>query len=364
MWGKQLRWSRKRGQKPGTVTHVGAPRSHEVRIRAITYGPESIEDRFLESAGPFHGPADGTDVTWLQINGVHDVDLIKRLGEELKIHPLILEDLANTTQRPKLEEYADTMFMVVRLPSPPGREEETLPQTEQISFILRRGLLVSFSETSAPLFDPVLRRLQQDGSRLRLGGVDYLLYALLDVLVDEAFPFLEELEDDLNELEVDIIEKPDGEVQNRLHRIRGRMQLWHKCLSPLRYLLPRLHQQTLDIDIPGETTRPFFRDVHDHVINLQETLEGFREAVMGLQELYLSSLSQSTNRVTKILTLTATIFIPLTFIAGIYGMNFNPAASPWNMPELNWAYGYITVLGVMALVALVMVLVFRRRRWL
>ncbi len=364
MWGKQLSWSRKRGQKPGTVMHVGVPRSHEVRIRAITYGPEIIEDRFLEAAEPFPIPAAGVGVTWLHINGAHDIDLIKRLGEELKIHPLILEDLANTTQRPKLEEYPDTLFMVVRLPSPPGRQEETLPQTEQIAFVVRRGLLLSFSETSAPLFDPVMRRLQQDGSRMRHGGVDFLLYALLDVLVDEAFPLLEALEDDLDELEEIIIEKPDGEVQNRLHRLRGRIQLWHKCLFPLRYLLPRLHQQSLGSDILGEATRPFFRDVHDHVINLLDTLDGFREGAMGLQELYLNSLSQSTNRVMKILTLTATIFIPLTFIAGIYGMNFNPAASAWNMPELNWAYGYITVLGVMALVALVMVLVFRRRRWL
>lgn len=364
MWGKQLSWSRKSGQNPGTVMHVGAPRSHEVRVRAITYGPKTLEDRQLTVSDPLPGPEAGVAVTWLQVDGVHDIDLIKRLGSELEIHPLILEDLANTTQRPKLEEYPDTLFMVVRLPSPAGEDQETPPQTEQISFIVRQGLLISFCETSASFFEPVIRRLQQGGSRLRLGGVDYLLYALLDVLVDDVFPLLEVLEDELDELEEAIIEKPDGEVQKRLHRFRGRIQLWHKCLSPLRHLLPRLHQQPLDTTILGEATRPFFRDVHDHVINLLEMLAGFREGGMGLQELYLNSLSQSTNRVMKILTLTATIFIPLTFIAGIYGMNFNTTASPWNMPELNWAYGYVTVLGVMTLVAVVMVLLFRRRRWL
>jgi magnesium transporter len=296
-------------------------------------------------------------VTWVNVDGLGDVETIRALGEIFSIHPLALEDVVNVPQRPKVEEYEKNLFVVSRMPM-----ADHHGGTEQLSLFLGKDYILTLQERPGDCLEPVRKRVRKGGTKLRSGGADYLAYALLDAVVDDYFPLLEELGDLLERMENDILAAPREAVLHDLHDIKQRIVPLRRILWSFRDVFTTLIRD----EIPHVTaaTHLYFRDCYDHTLQLIDLLEGHRENSSGLMDLYLSSLSNKMNDVMKILTIVATVFIPLSFIAGIYGMNFNPERSPLNMPELNWFWGYPFALSLMGLMAGAMLLFFRSKGWL
>jgi magnesium transporter len=287
------------------------------------------------------------------------VPLIGRMGQRLRLHPLALEDVVNTGQRPKTDDFGNSLFVVLDLfafgPGKNGLERE------QVSLVLQEGLVLSVRERESGVFDPVRERLKADGSRMRTLPADYLAYALVDAVVDHLFPVLERFGERIEDAEEGIMEEPDPGDLNALHVLRRDLLLLRKSTWPLREVMGRLLRS--DSSLIHDETRLYLRDVEDHVTLCLDIIETYREMVASLTELYLSAVSNRLNEVMKVLTIIATIFIPLSFIASLYGMNFDRNAGPLNMPELGWAWGYPFALLIMAATAGALLLFFRRRGW-
>ena len=301
--------------------------------------------------------------TWIQVNGLHDIDKLKSVWNYFGLHPLVQEDIVSTTQRPKIEIYSNHIYIVLRLIKNTHAEAETMNlHTEQISIVLGENYVLSFQETEEPIFDPILKRLEMTTTRLRKLGPDYLAYALIDAVVDHYFNALDYISESID-LAEDLIVSGDTAAQlQKVHSLRRDLVFFRKSVWSLRDALNSLIRD--DLTLINPEVKIFIRDVYDHVVQVIESVESNREMVSGLYDMYMSSLSNRMNEVMKVLTIIATIFIPLTFIAGIYGMNFNTEYSPYNMPELNWHYGYPFSLLLMALVTLGLIFYFRRKKWL
>jgi magnesium transporter len=345
------------GTAPGTLAAAGPP-AEPVRARYLEYTLDHLEDAELDR--PDELPEATPEFTqWLDIEG-HDVELIKQLGERLSIHPLALEDVINVGQRTKSEEFDDVIFVVLDHFFIDG--DGSAIGKEQISLVVQPDVLLSVRERRSDLFEPIRGRLRLGRARIRGGGTGYLTYALIDTVVDHLFPVLESIGDRMEEIEVSLLDQPSPDDVAALHEIRSQLLVIRKSVWPLRDMLGGLYRSAEDIF--SEETRLYLRDVVDHATMAVDIVETLREMVSSLMDLYLSSVSNRMNEIMKVLTIIATIFIPLSFIAGLYGMNFERAASPWNMPELGWYFGYPFALGVMALVAMGLLLFFRRRGWL
>ena len=346
------------GSAPGTLTAPRERRVEETFIRLIDYGPDHIEEiRVMEIAGLHRYMERQESVTWIDLVGLHDVELLAALGNEFGLHPLALEDVIHTHQRPKLEDYGEHCFLILRLPH--AREQLT---TEQISIFLGRGWVLTFQETADDPFEPVRDRLRRGRPRIRGAGSDYLAYALVDALVDSFFPLLEQYGERLEALEDELLEQPEKDALGRVHAIKKDLMEFRRATWPLREVITGFERQ--DIGLVGDQARLFLRDCYDHTVQLMDIVETYRDMAGALTDLYLSSVSNRMNEVMKVLTVIASIFIPLTFLAGIYGMNFDPDASPWNMPELNWRWGYPVFWGVILALGGGMIWLFRRRKWL
>jgi magnesium transporter len=298
-------------------------------------------------------------ITWIDIEG-SDIELIAAIGNRLGVPALALEDIANTGQRPKVDEYDECLFIVVDHVSldPEGKHVDKM----QISIVVKNGVVVTVREMPGTTFDPVRDRLRSAKGRVRSAGTDYLTYALIDTVVDHYFPVLDTIGEQIAGIEERIDEQPAPDDVVELHRIRRNLILLRRSAWPLREMLGRL--QHAEIELIQESTSMYLRDVADHLALIADMIETYREMVSGLMELHMSAASNRMNEVMKVLTIIATIFIPLSFIAGVYGMNFDPKASPYNMPELAWAWGYPTALALMAAVAAGLLLFFKRRHWL
>ncbi len=364
------------GSAPGTLTAPTERRVEEVSIRLFDYDAERLEERQVAAAAlgdfdaerlqdtaptaidalrPYLERLDS--VTWIDVVGLHDIELLTRLGDEFGLHPLALEDVVNTHQRPKLEDYGEHCFVILRLPHAHGHLT-----TEQISIFLGRGWVLTFQETAEDPFEPVRDRLRRGRPRIRGAGSDYLAYALVDSLVDSFFPLLEQYGERLEALEDELLEQAERDSLGRVHAIKKDLMEFRRATWPLREVINGFERQ--DIGLVGDQARLFLRDCYDHTVQLMDIVESYRDMAGALTDLYLSSVSNRMNEVMKVLTVIASIFIPLTFLAGIYGMNFNPEASPWNMPELNWRWGYPTFWGVMLALGGGMIWLFRRKKWL
>ncbi len=341
------------GLSPGTPVYVGEERTEPAQVELIDYDDTRIDERIIEDAGEAARLRESPTVTWLNVTGVHDVPLIERLGEALGLHPLVVEDVCHTDQRPKLDDYGDYIYLVVRMLR---RTPDGALESEQISFVLAPNLVVSFQEKPGDVFDPVRLRIREHKGRVRRLGADYLLYALLDAIVDHYFIVLEPFGDHTEELEERLVSSPGPDALRTIHGLRRELVYLRKSIWPLREALSAL--QRTESTLMRKTTVVFLRDLYDHSIQVIDTVEAFRDTVSGMLDIYLSSVSNRMNEVMKVLTIIATTFIPLTFIAGVYGMNF------MFMPELRWPWAYFVVLGLMAAVAVVMVIYFRRKRWL
>lgn len=343
------------GTPPGTL--VTDPEAAQPVIQVLAYGPEEFVDRELADVDELSEYVGKWDVTWVNVDGLGDGAVLERVGELFGVHPLVLEDISHTRQRPKLEEYGSRLFMVGRMPlsgSPLA--------TEQLSIFLGEDFVLTFQEQRGDVLDPVRVRLRNGRGKIRSMGADYLAYALLDALVDSYFPLLENYGEVLEELEDRSLTRPRPATMKEIHAVKQDLLSVRRVIWPLRDVLNGLLRDPSPL-ITDET-RVYLRDCYDHAIGILDLTETYRELGSGLTDLYLSSVSNRMNEVMKVLTVIATIFIPLTFIAGVYGMNFNTVVSPFNMPELSWYMGYPFALGLMVVTAAFFVAYFRRRGWL
>lgn len=348
------------GDAPGTIVHTGSRRVDEMVIHAIDYDKESLREREVLQLDKLANYLATESITWLQCYGVHDVEKIREVGNQLKIHPLVLEDIAHTNQRPKMEEYDTYFYIVLRLLR---RGEQGTPVTsEQLSLILGPNYLFVAQESDDEFFSGIERRLQNQAGRLRTEGSDYLCYAVMDTVVDYYVDVLSQLTERMEALELELLEDPSKQTLGQIHSLRRDLVAFRKAVSPMREITADLIKQ--EHTIIGEQTKRYFSDVQDHLIQIVDTTDSHKDIVGSMFDTYMSLESNKMNEIMKVLTIIATIFIPLTFIAGIYGMNFNADASPYNMPELDAYYGYPIAMGVMVVVALIMVLFFRRKDWL
>jgi len=296
-------------------------------------------------------------LVWVNVDGLGDAETLRKLGEIFGIHKLALEDVIHVHQRSKVEDYEDHLFIVARMLF----DADEKVRTEQISIFLSEGKVLTFQERKGDCLEPVRERIRKGKGRIRGAGADYLAYAILDAVVDAWFPLLEKFGDSLEELEDKVLGAPDKETVEKIHQVKRDLLEIRRTIWPMRETTSSLLREETLI---SEETHLYLRDCYDHVIQILDIVESYREIATGLMDLYLSSVSNRMNEVMKVLTIIATIFIPLSFIAGVYGMNFNPEVSPLNMPELNWKYGYLAVWTVMAAIGGIMILFFVRRGWI
>jgi magnesium transporter len=348
------RRSQKSGLPPGTPIHIGEARTGKVRIVAFEYDGQRCVERELarpEECGELELSG---EMTWINVDGVHDVQVIQKIGELFGVHALIQEDIANTGQRTKVETYDGWLFIILKMLCQERGDRRI--RFEQVSLLIRSGLVISFQEVEGDVFDPIRERLRHGKGQVRKRGSDYLAYCLMDAVVDEYFLILEALEERIQPLEEAAVESPEPEIMHSIQKVKRELIYVRRTLWPLREMLARLERE--DTTLIQRETVPFLRDVHDHTIQVIEILESFQEIVSSLMDIYMTSISNRMNSIMKVLTIIATIFIPLTFIAGVYGMNFR------YMPELQWRWGYPAVLIAMGAVFVGLILFFRRRKWL
>ncbi|MCC5825958.1 magnesium/cobalt transporter CorA [Alkalimonas sp.] len=342
---------KKAGSAPGTLVYTGHPSSQASIWQLLQYDSSRMLDDTLTDLGQLPAQPTGM-VRWLNICGLTGVAPVEQLGKQFNLHPLVLEDMLNTDHRPKVEAHPDYLFIVFKMLHfhPESREI----RAEQISLVLLENTVISLQEMPGNVFEGVLQRLQA-GRRLRGFGADYLAYALLDAVVDHYFTLLEQCGDHIEQLENELMDSPTVAVLSKIHHFKREMLMLRKAVWPLRELLSSLLRDEYALIKPE--TRIFLRDVYDHCVHIIDTMETLRDVLGGLLDLYLTSVSNRTNEVMKVLTMMASIFIPLTFIAGIYGMNFEI------MPELGWQYGYGLILGLMAAIAGGLLWYFRKKGW-
>ena len=348
------RRSRKAGAPPGTLVHIGEKMAETIRITYIDYDEKDIVEKQvskIEECFPFKSTP---TVTWINIDGLHDVETIEKLGKEFDLHPLMLEDILHTEQRPKIEDYEKYIFIVLRMLS--YNYETQAVESEQLSIVLGPNFVISFQERVGDIFDPIRDRIRNAKGRLRKMGPDYLCYSLVDAIVDNYFTILEKVGEKIELMEEELVSEPTENILQQIHSMKREMISLRKSVWPLRELISGL--QRSESELIQESTGIYLRDVYDHTIQVIDTVESFRDMVSGMLDIYLSSISNKMNAVMKVLTNNATIFIPWTYIAGIYGMNFE------NMPELKQWWAYPLVWIVMIAVAAVMLVYFRRKKWL
>jgi len=346
--------SRKAGLPPGTLVYTGGPSAEPVRITLIDYDEQHVQEKQLASIEECFPFLAAPTVTWVNIDGLHDVSVIEKLGKAFELHPLLLEDILSTAQRPKFEDYDESLFLVLKMLR--FREDHAVIETEQVSLIVGPNFVLSFQERVGDVFDPIRDRIRNAKGRIRKLGADYLAYSLVDAIVDSYFLILERLGERIEQLEEELVGNPSQRTLQQIHALKREMITLRRSIWPLRELVSGL--QRSESPWIAESTRIYLRDVYDHTIQIIDTIESFRDMVSGMLDIYLSSISNRMNAVMKVLTIIATLFIPLTFIAGVYGMNFE------HMPELEWRYGYAVVWAVMICVAAIMLVYFRRRKWL
>lgn len=342
------------GLAPGTLVHIGEKKTEKVVIRVLAYNTEKLIERELDTVEECLEFKDQPDLNfWINVDGLDRVDIIEKLGGYFNIHPLTLEDVLNTGQRPKTEDYDSYIYSVLKMILLDTEKEEIT--TDQVSIIIGPNYVLSFQEREGNVFDPVRERFKNPASRLRKSGVDYLAYGLIDSVVDNYFLILEHFGDKIEYLEEGLVIQPRPETLQIIQKYKRDMITLRKSVWPLRELINGL--QRVESDIIKETTRIYLRDIYDHTIQVIDTVEDFRDILSSTADIYLSSVSYRMNEVMKVLTVIATIFIPLTFIAGVYGMNFE------YMPELRWRWGYPVVMFGMILLAVGMFAYFKERRW-
>lgn len=345
------------GTAPGTLLKSPTAESRPLKIRAIDYTAEAIDIQGNTDLAHCKSYLQDPSKTWIHIEGHPDEETLNELATLFGIHMLALEDVINSGQRPKVESYDDQIFVVAAMP----RMANGLVDVGQVSFVVSGNMLISFCEFDFSRFEPIVARLRNESGRLRSRGIDFLLYSLLDVAIDEGFPVLEDFGGQLEDLETQILSETNRETLEQIHTIKRELIMLRRVLWPQREVINRLLRD--DFEQIKDDTLVYLRDCYDHTIQILDLLETYRDMTGSMLDIYLSSVSNRTNEVMRVLTVIATIFIPLTFIAGVYGMNFDRNAGRLSMPELGWPYGYLAVWLVMIGIAVFMLAMFRKRGW-
>lgn len=333
---------------------VGEILTESPRITVFDYNETEVNEKEVESVDGYLPFVDKSSVTWINISSLQDVELIRSMAESVGLHPLVLEDILDTDHRPKLEDYGDYIYTVLKMIRLNESGDEMI--TEQVSLVLGKGFVLSFQERDGDVFEPIRDRIRAAKGRIRKMGADYLAHSLLDAIVDGYFVVLENRAEQIEMLEDELISFPSPKTLQGLYRLKRDGLFLRRSIWPVRELAASLER--IESPLVSESLHAYLRDLYDHTIQAIDTTETFRDMLSGMLDTYLSSQSNRMNEVMKVLTIIATIFIPLSFVAGVYGMNFK------FMPELGWRWGYFAALGVMAAVALGMLVFIKRRKWL
>lgn len=348
------------GLPPGTlIDEVGAA---PPRLHLVHYHDDNLtESEQANLAQTQQMIAGGEGVTWLHVQGVPDKALLEELGERFQVHPLVLEDIQSRGQRPKLDEYAEHVFIVLTVAC--WQDEAVV--LEQFNLLLGEGYVISIHASDEDITGVLRTRLSRSRTRLRTHGADYLLYALMDLVVDRAFPVLETFGNNVEQLEERLVAAPDRDTLPAIQSAKRTLMHLRRQLWPTREVISRLIRGVQDEPLLDDELKPYLGDLYDHTVHVMDLLETYRDVVSGLMDIYLSSVSNRLNEIMRTLTVISTLFIPLTFITGVYGMNFgSDQNSPWAMPELRWYYGYPLIWMIIFLVAVGMLVFFKRRGWI
>lgn len=346
--------SKKKGLPPGTLVHIGEKRTGDVRITVIDYDDKQVNELEIKNIDQCIPFKDKPTVTWINVEGLHKSEIIQKIGDCYGLHPLVLEDILNTDQRPKIEDYKDYLYIVLKMLHAANGGGSVI---EQISLILGPNFVISFQEgIEGDAFGPVRERIRSGKGRIRGMGADYLAYSLIDAIVDNYFAVLEGFGEKIEAIEDELITNPDMRTLHNIHQLKRELLFLRKSVWPLREVVDVMERG--GSALIQDSTVLYLRDVYDHTIQVIDTIEISREMLSGMLDIYLSSISNRLNETMRFLTIIGTVFIPLTFIVGIYGMNFE------FMPELKWRYGYFAVLAVMAAIGVLMFLYFKKKKWL
>jgi len=347
--------SKKAGLPPGTLVHIGEKRAGEPKITLIDYDEANFQERDVKTVEECFSFREKPTVTWINVEGVHHVEVVEKLGNCFGLHPLVLEDILNTDQRPKMEIYGDYIYIVVKMLY--GSDPNRLVEAEQVSLILGSNFVISFQEgKEGDVFNPVRERIRSGKGLIQKMGSDYLAYSLIDTIVDNYFLVLESLGERIELLEEELVAHPTTTTLHGIQKFKNEMIFMRRVVWPLREVISGLGRK--ESPLIKETTEIYLRDVYDHTVQVMDAIEVYREMLSGMLDIYLSSVSNRLNSVMKVLTIIATIFMPLTFIAGIYGMNFK------YMPELESRWGYPVVWLVVVIIGVSMLIYFKRKKWL
>ncbi|MBU4245954.1 MAG: magnesium/cobalt transporter CorA [Nanoarchaeota archaeon] len=353
--------SKKAGLMPGSLIYLGDKSNAPVKITVFYYNEKKFQEREVRNVEDCFKYKEKTTITWINIDGIHRPDIVESIGKHYKIHPTILEDIMSAMQRPKAEIFDSHIFIVLNMLSYTDSEKKIT--SEQVSIILGKNFVISFQEgLEGDVFDSLRERIRAGTGHIRKAGADYLAYSLMDAVIDNYFIVLEKMGDETEVFEERLMKEPKHETLYNIHRLKREMLFMRKSVWPLRDMVGILLRG--ESRLISASTRIYLRDLYDHTVRIIDTVETYRDMLSGMIDLYLSTMSNKMSEVMKILTIIATIFIPLTFIVGVYGMNFNTGASPFNMPELNWYWGYAAVWVVMIAITISMLAYFRKRKWL
>ena len=345
---------KKVGLPPGSIVHIGNKRDEKVKITIVDYCEAKFQEKEAKSVEECFPYKDKSTVTWININGVHKMKVIEEIGKCFNLHPLILEDIVDTDQRPKIKDFGNYIFVILKMLYYDKNDNEM--KVEQVSLILGKNYVISFQEREGDVFSSIRERIRKNIGRIRKAGADYLIYALIDAIVDNYFIITEKLGEKIENLEDKVISRPKPANLRVIHKLRRDLIFLRKSVWPLREVISILQRGESSLIL--ESTNIYLRDVYDHTIQVMDTVETLRDIISGMLDIYLSSASIRMNEIMKMLTIIATIFIPLTFITGIYGMNFR------NIPEIKWVWGYPVVLLGMLIIGIVMVIYFKRKKWM
>ncbi|MBK6484807.1 MAG: magnesium/cobalt transporter CorA [Chitinophagaceae bacterium] len=341
------------GVEPGKVIYIGDDKDQQVNISVIDYDETHFEERTELNIEDCFKYKESTTCTWINVAGIHQTDIIEKIGKHFGINPLVLEDVVNTNSRPKIDDFKDYVFIILKMLT--YDTEKRVLRIEQVSLVCGKNLVISFQEDEGDLFNSIRMRLRDAGSRIRKYGPDFLAYSLMDKIVDEYFIIIESMGTELEDMEDEVSGDPTREFLRRYNELKQNGIHLRKSVWPLREVINYLLRG--DVWLVKQEVLPYYRDLYDHTIQVIDTTETYRDLFSDIMDIYLSTLSLKMNEVMKVLTIISTIFIPLTFIVGVYGMNFEV------MPELKWQYGYYTVWVFMGFVAFGMILYFRRKKW-
>ena len=347
------------GTAPATLIVPPESQGRKPVVSLTEYDAHSIEERKIEAIDDLLPCLENDKISWINVDGLGDPEFFQQLGLHFRIHPLALEDIFNLGQRPKVDEYDRQLFIVLDMAYENQKEEIVF---EQVSLVLAEKFVITIQEEPGDVFNPVRQRLREAGGNARFMKADYLAYALIDAVIDQYFPIIESLGESMDDLQETLIDQPTRERVRELHELKRLIARIRRAVWPQREVLGRLMRDETGLVAPR--TKPFFRDCYDHAVIMLDLLDTFREAARNIMDIYLSSIGIRTSEIMKVLTVISSIFIPLTFIAGVYGMNFDPKLGPFNMPELEWPLGYPFAICLMLAVAIGMIVFFKRKKWL